>query len=204
MKQETVSGSGISWAICKSAPSSRQITTPAPHHSVFTGRMPFLPPNQQRQSTEGKLYAYDCRKSCTFGAGSFDNCSRRIRRSSSISWSSLDELSEWGSQRLTLPSTPFTATQYIGTYEHNLFQRPMRGYVLKHVVHILRSCDHHISISDNSHQYATIFVYADTTQNGSPCLPLVFQYIEQHALASTPVKNWMILLKESFAATYPR
>ena len=35
MKQETVSGSGISWAICKSAPCSRQITTPAPHHSVF-------------------------------------------------------------------------------------------------------------------------------------------------------------------------
>ena len=28
---------------------------PAPHHSVFTGRMPFLPPNQQRQSTEGTL-----------------------------------------------------------------------------------------------------------------------------------------------------
>ena len=25
----------------------------APHHSVFTGRMPFLTPNQQRQSTEG-------------------------------------------------------------------------------------------------------------------------------------------------------
>ena len=50
LKQETVSGSGISWAICKSAPHSRQITMPAPHHSVFTGRMPFLPPNQQRQS----------------------------------------------------------------------------------------------------------------------------------------------------------
>jgi len=30
-KQETVSGSAISWAICKSAPRSRQITTPAPH-----------------------------------------------------------------------------------------------------------------------------------------------------------------------------
>ena len=43
-----MSGSGISWAICKSAPRCRQITTPAPHHSVFlTGRMPFLPPNQQ-------------------------------------------------------------------------------------------------------------------------------------------------------------
>ena len=35
LKQETVSCSGISWAICKSAPHSRQITTPAPHHSVF-------------------------------------------------------------------------------------------------------------------------------------------------------------------------
>ena len=33
LKQETVSGSGISWAIRKSAPSSRQITTSAPHHS---------------------------------------------------------------------------------------------------------------------------------------------------------------------------
>jgi len=30
----------------------REITMPAPHHSVFTGRMPFLPPNQQHQSTE--------------------------------------------------------------------------------------------------------------------------------------------------------
>ena len=35
LEQETVSGSGISWAIGKSAPRSRQTTTPAPHHSVF-------------------------------------------------------------------------------------------------------------------------------------------------------------------------
>ena len=35
LKQETVSGSGISWAICKSAHRSRLITTPAHHHSVF-------------------------------------------------------------------------------------------------------------------------------------------------------------------------
>jgi len=35
LKQETVSGSGISWDICKSATRSRQITMPAPHHSVF-------------------------------------------------------------------------------------------------------------------------------------------------------------------------
>ena len=33
LKQETVSGSGISWAICKSAHRSRQTTTPAPHQT---------------------------------------------------------------------------------------------------------------------------------------------------------------------------
>jgi len=43
LKQETVSGSG------------RQITMPAPHHSLFY-RPDALPPNQQRQSTEGLMY----------------------------------------------------------------------------------------------------------------------------------------------------
>ena len=54
LKLEIVSGSGTSLAICKCVPPSRQITMPAPHHSVFTGRMPFLAPNQQHQSIEGK------------------------------------------------------------------------------------------------------------------------------------------------------
>jgi len=47
--------SGWQWhqlGICKSAPRSRQITTPAPHHSVFY-RLDALPADQQRQSTEG-------------------------------------------------------------------------------------------------------------------------------------------------------
>ena len=49
--------SGISWTICKqSAPRSRLTTTPHCHliTQFFTGRMLFLTPNQQRQSTEGK------------------------------------------------------------------------------------------------------------------------------------------------------
>ena len=113
LEQKTVSGSGISCAICKPSPLSRQITTPALHYThtrltalfpgqpgwagtrkvkpiwislkqdtvsgsgikwayaslhlapdrqphqhlttqFFTGRMSFLPPNQQRQSTEGR------------------------------------------------------------------------------------------------------------------------------------------------------
>jgi len=53
LKQETVSGDGISWAVGIYLHLAADITTPAPHHTVFTGRMPCLTPNQQRQSTEG-------------------------------------------------------------------------------------------------------------------------------------------------------
>ena len=47
LKQETVSGSGISWAICESAPRSRQTTTPAPHHTVF-----FYPPDALNKDSQ--------------------------------------------------------------------------------------------------------------------------------------------------------
>jgi len=51
LEQEIVSGSGICWAICKSAPHADNHAI-IPPLSFFTGRMPFLTPNQQRQSTE--------------------------------------------------------------------------------------------------------------------------------------------------------
>jgi len=52
-------GSDISWTICRSfASRSRQITTQAPHHSIFTNLMLFLMPNQQHQSTEGFILTY--------------------------------------------------------------------------------------------------------------------------------------------------
>jgi len=54
LEQEIVSGSGISWAICKSAPRPRQTTMPASHHSVFY-RPDALPATQPTaQSTKGK------------------------------------------------------------------------------------------------------------------------------------------------------
>ena len=73
LEQEIVSGSGICWAYAKSAPHPRQ---PRQHTTTqfFTGRMPILPPNQQRQSTEGKeaikgswfkLYRVICQKCLT-------------------------------------------------------------------------------------------------------------------------------------------
>ena len=53
LKQETVSGSGLSRAVCKSAPRSRQITMPAPHYSVFLQAWcPSCRPTNQ--STEGR------------------------------------------------------------------------------------------------------------------------------------------------------
>jgi len=53
IRREMVESSGISWAIRKqSAPRCRQITTPTPHHSIFTGQVLFLTPNQQCQNTE--------------------------------------------------------------------------------------------------------------------------------------------------------
>ena len=55
LKQETVSGSGISWARHMQACISFQTDnhTSTPQLSFFTCRIPFLPPNQQCQSTEG-------------------------------------------------------------------------------------------------------------------------------------------------------
>jgi len=57
-EQETVSGSGISWAICKSAPRCRQITTPAPHHSGFyrPDALPAAQPTASKHWRHKKAY----------------------------------------------------------------------------------------------------------------------------------------------------
>ena len=61
LKQDRVSGSGISWAVCKSAPCSRQITTPAPHHSVFY-RPDALPATQPTASKHWRDCNYKCNR----------------------------------------------------------------------------------------------------------------------------------------------
>jgi len=47
---------GTTGAISHVQSTSQIITTNKPTSSSFTGRMPFLSPNQQRQSTEGKVF----------------------------------------------------------------------------------------------------------------------------------------------------
>ena len=61
-------GFGIQWhqlEDMQSSPRCRQITTLTPHHSIFTGRMLFLKPNQQCESTEGKLRRKHLRRNQT-------------------------------------------------------------------------------------------------------------------------------------------
>ena len=70
MKQETVRGIGISWAICKFAPRSRQITTPAPHHSVFLqARCPSCHPTNSVKALKAKTrYQISSYLLCTLSA----------------------------------------------------------------------------------------------------------------------------------------
>jgi len=64
------------WTVCKQfAPCSRrrQTTIPAAHHSIFTGRMLFVMPNQQCQSTEARYIATELFTSVIFG-DCWDSC----------------------------------------------------------------------------------------------------------------------------------
>jgi len=58
LQRETVSGSGIRWAICKSEPCSSQIATTVPHHSSFlqAGCPSCRPTNSVKAPKEEKHY----------------------------------------------------------------------------------------------------------------------------------------------------
>jgi len=78
LKQETVSGNGISWAICKCAPHSRQITMPSRHYSVFfTDTLPATKPNSikaLKALTSPRTRRLFCKSVCY------------VRRRSCVSW----------------------------------------------------------------------------------------------------------------------
>ena len=59
-------GSGISWAVCKSAPCSRQITKPPPHHSVFyrSDALPAAQPTVSKQVRNLDVYLFLCLELC--------------------------------------------------------------------------------------------------------------------------------------------
>jgi len=57
LKQETVSGSGIHWAICKSASRFSQITMSAPHHFLQAG-CPSCRPTNSVKALKAWMYMY--------------------------------------------------------------------------------------------------------------------------------------------------
>jgi len=59
VEQEIVNGSGISWAICKSAPWPRHVTTPASHQSVFYSP-DALPATQPTASKHWRHLLFTC------------------------------------------------------------------------------------------------------------------------------------------------
>jgi len=66
LEQETVRGSGISWAICKSASRSRQITMPLPHHSFLQAGCPSYRPTNSVKASEcckSNFLLDDCKSS---------------------------------------------------------------------------------------------------------------------------------------------
>ena len=58
LRQETVSGCGISWAICKSASRSRQIATPAHHHCFLQARCPSCRPTNSVKALKAQYQHY--------------------------------------------------------------------------------------------------------------------------------------------------
>jgi len=63
---------------------------PAPRHSVFTGWMLFLPPNQQRQNTEGSRPTYDYVNSPTI--------SLAVSQAASGLWGVVQQAARWDRQ----------------------------------------------------------------------------------------------------------
>jgi len=70
LRQETVSGSGISWAVCKYAPRSKQITMSSHHWSFLQVRCPSCHRKKQCQSNEGlsmcQVLYYYSKDACYF------------------------------------------------------------------------------------------------------------------------------------------
>ena len=75
LKQETASGIGISWAICKFTPHSRQITMSAPHCSVFyrLDALPDAQPTASKHWRQSKHWSNNWKINCM-------NCSLNTAR----------------------------------------------------------------------------------------------------------------------------
>jgi len=185
LKQETVSGSGISWAICKYAPCSRQITTPAPTTQFFTGQMPFLPPNQQRQSTEGTSNIHMRQQQIVthwqYATLAFSACQKRINSriaSRTVEQSAYQYTNIIDNQRRkNCPLTDWLHSYNLSLQNMTVYQqyRTVTSRIL--ILH----CQHHL------------FLTANTTKHNHQQVVVIFHTFISHpsqAVAVLEARSW--------------
>ena len=82
VKQETVSGSGIGWTISKSAPRSRQITTPTPQRSVFyrPDALPAAQPTASKHWRQTHLHINATHEFCWKSQNFLQLCSTNVAK----------------------------------------------------------------------------------------------------------------------------
>ena len=111
LKQETVSDSGISWAICTSAPCSKQITMPAPHHSVFlqAGCPSCRPTNSVKALKATNLIIKNVCEAQTVVESVHSASTRRRSRVEQKSDCGIHEVGLWCTARTVSPSGRWTS-----------------------------------------------------------------------------------------------
>jgi len=99
LKQETVSGSGISWAICRSAPRFRQISMPAPHHSFFyrPDALPVAQPTASKHWRRKALKLFVANRQCSIIGLICVTCTMMCRFNLAWGWS---RDTSWGNEVL--------------------------------------------------------------------------------------------------------
>ena len=110
------------------------MTMPAPHHSsFFTGRMLFLPPNQQRQSTEGNTEPPNCYTNLlTGGRRASSCCCRQPQHCTAPQTSPVPPLRlSIGAPRSGSESRPSLWTTAVACFRRHSFQQISR-HRLKH------------------------------------------------------------------------
>jgi len=132
--------SGISWTICKqSAPRCRQITTPTPHHSFFTGRIALHCIASYNISDQSLWMQLRCGATCevqaTTGAFQYHSCSTAdpaVRRWTGIVSAVLHEFLILINRHFNRVIEDVVHCQRELLWEYCIFTSPVLGYTHTH------------------------------------------------------------------------
>ena len=126
LEQETVSGSGVSWAICKPAPWPKHTTTPASHQSVFyrPNALPAAQPSASKHSRNKWTHAplFNQSNLC---------CFRDILKQQTSKMAAVNEkATSAGHNGMTPSSSVVCKAQYIHLFNKNRWPQPKTSSIL--------------------------------------------------------------------------